>query len=220
VHRGRVRAPLYDAREDGLWLKAGATEFLRKYSRTLQLLAIGGWVRFTEQFTAAPRLYEKIAGLPPERKQQGYKKFLAHQQQQCFYCEAIGVPLDVEHVITWSFVLEDRIWNLVLACQACNSAKGDRIPTATYLSKLRERNTGLLKLVDSATLTPNQRDVRRDLQEFVSRDLDAHIRMLVDACRGGWFRSVGPNIEGCNGTERLALSRQIRNGFKQACGAN
>jgi len=68
VHRGHVRAPLYDAGENGLSLKAGVAEFLRDYSRTLQLLAIGGWVRFTEQFTTAPRLYEKIAGLPPERK--------------------------------------------------------------------------------------------------------------------------------------------------------
>jgi hypothetical protein len=182
VHRGHVRAPLYDAGENGLRLKTGVAEFLRNYSRTLQLLAIGGWVRFTEQFTTAPRLYEKIAGLSPERKQQRYRKFLAEQQQQCFYCEAAGVPLDVEHLIRWSFVLEDRIWNLVLACQKCNSAKGDRIPTAIYLSRLRERNIGLLKLLDGGTLAPDQRDVRRDLQEFVSRDLDAHIRMLVDAC--------------------------------------
>jgi len=176
VHRGHVRAPLYDAEEDGLRLKTGVAVFLKDYSRTLQLLAIGGWVRFTEQFTTAPRLYEKIAGLPPERKQHRYRKFLSEQQQQCFYCEVGGVPLDVEHVIPWSFLLEDRIWNLVLACQRCNSAKGDRIPSEICLSKLRERNAGLLKLLASGTLPADQRDVRRDLQEFASRDLDAHVR--------------------------------------------
>jgi hypothetical protein len=34
VHGGRVRTPLYDAGEDGLKLNAGATKFLREYSRT------------------------------------------------------------------------------------------------------------------------------------------------------------------------------------------
>jgi hypothetical protein len=51
-----------NAGENGIRLRTGVAEFLRDYSRTLQLLAIGGWVRFTEQFTAAPRLYEKIVG--------------------------------------------------------------------------------------------------------------------------------------------------------------
>jgi hypothetical protein len=42
--------------------------FLHQHSRVLELLSLGSWVQFTEQFTTAPRLYEKIAGLPPERK--------------------------------------------------------------------------------------------------------------------------------------------------------
>ena len=79
-------------------------------------------------------------------------------------------------------VVEDRIWNLVLACQQCNSEKGDRIPAEICLSKLRERNARLLELLASGALA-DQRDERRDLQEFASRNLDAHIRMLVDACR-------------------------------------
>jgi hypothetical protein len=141
VHRGHVRAPLYDAGENELTLRTGVAEFLRDYSRTLQLLAIGGWVRFTEQFTTAPRLYEKIAGLPPERRPHRYRAFLSEEHKQCFYCEVAGVPLDVEHVIPWSFVLEDRIWNLVLACQRCISTKGDRIPQDIYLSRLRKRAT-------------------------------------------------------------------------------
>jgi len=194
VHRGHVRALLYDSGEDGLRLKMGVADFLKDYSRTLQLLAIGGWVRFTEQFTTAPRLYEKIAGLPPERKQYRYRRFLSQCQEQCFYCAADDLPLDVEHVIPWSFVLEDRIWNLLLACQKCNGTKGDRVPHELYLPKLRERNVGLLKLLASGSLAASDlRDVRRDLQEFASRDLDVHIRMLVDACRedgfGVWDRT-------------------------------
>lgn len=194
MHQGHVLAPLYDTGENGLRLKTGVAEFLKDYSRTLQLLALGGWVGFTEQFTAAPRLYDKIAGLPPERKQYRYKKFLSQQQHRCFYCEVAGVPLDVEHVIPWSFVLEDGIWNLVLACQRCNSTKGDKIPPETDLSKVRQRNIDLLKLVDSGMLGSDQREVRRDLQEFASRDLDAHIRTLVNACRedgfGEWRRTI------------------------------
>jgi len=85
---------------------------------------------------------------------------------------------------------------LRLKCQKCNSAKGDRMPQELYLSKLRERNAGLLNSLHSGALAPAQREVRRDIQEFASRDLDAHIRTLVDACREDGFGVWDPTSKG------------------------
>ena len=80
-----VRDELYERVGDNLRLKDGVVSFLSSQHRVLQLLAIGGWVRFTEQFTFAPRLYEKIAGLPPERKHGRYRRFLITiQGNHCF----------------------------------------------------------------------------------------------------------------------------------------
>jgi hypothetical protein len=141
-----VPAILYRCADQQILLEEGAIEFLSAYHRTLQLLALGSWVQFTEQFTFAPRLYEKIAGVSPERKHERYRSFLLQiQGTDCFYCGCHNdKPLHVDHVIPWSFVLEDRVWNLVLACQMCNSAKRDRTPGDSVLGKLSTRNRNMI----------------------------------------------------------------------------
>lgn len=40
----------------------------------------------------------------------------------------------------WSFIKDDNLWNLVLACPSCNRAKNDRLPDAGYLDILIRRN--------------------------------------------------------------------------------
>src|SRR5262249_52750714 len=40
------------------------------------------------------------------------------QNGKCFYDETHDITSsEVDHVLPWSFVLEDRTWNLVLACR-------------------------------------------------------------------------------------------------------
>ena len=47
-------------------------------------------------------------------------------QRRCAYCQQPSTKLQVEHLIPKSRGGSDRISNLVLACETCNSAKGDR----------------------------------------------------------------------------------------------
>jgi CRISPR/Cas system Type II protein with McrA/HNH and RuvC-like nuclease domain len=68
---------------------------------------------------------------------------------QCFYCEAtLGEHLapTVDHVIPWSFLLEDDLWDLVLACSRCNSAKSDWLPERVFIEKLLVRNRDLSRV--------------------------------------------------------------------------
>lgn len=61
----------------------------------------------------------------------------------CFYCAATfsrDNPPAVDHVIPWSFLLEDPIWDLVPACTRCNSAKSDWLPAPEYIERLAARN--------------------------------------------------------------------------------
>ena len=48
----------------------------------------------------------------------------AKWNRSCAYCDATGVPLDIEHVRPRSRGGSDRMSNLVLACVPCNQAKG------------------------------------------------------------------------------------------------
>jgi 5-methylcytosine-specific restriction endonuclease McrA len=52
---------------------------------------------------------------------------------------------EVDHVLPWSFVLEDKTWNLVLACRKCNNAKRDRLTDVGALELLCSRNEKSLK---------------------------------------------------------------------------
>lgn len=45
-------------------------------------------------------------------------------QRKCAYCDAHGVPLEIEHIVPTSRGGSNRASNLTLACHACNQRKG------------------------------------------------------------------------------------------------
>ncbi|MFI9766997.1 RNA-guided endonuclease IscB [Streptomyces sp. NPDC052415] len=64
----------------------------------------------------------------------------------CAYCEATGVPLNVEHLTPRSRGGSHRITNLVLACVPCNQAKGTK-PVKTFLAHRPGRLAKVLQQV-------------------------------------------------------------------------
>ena len=54
--------------------------------------------------------------------------------RQCAYCDATGVPLQVEHIHPKARGGTNRLSNLTLACGPCNQAKDNR-PVAEFLAK-------------------------------------------------------------------------------------
>lgn len=52
---------------------------------------------------------------------------LAKWEHRCAYCTATGLPLEIDHVVPQSHGGSDRVANLVIACRACNLAKGDKL---------------------------------------------------------------------------------------------
>jgi 5-methylcytosine-specific restriction endonuclease McrA len=46
--------------------------------------------------------------------------------RRCAYCGATGVPLQIEHIVPRTRGGSDRVSNLTLACEPCNTAKGTR----------------------------------------------------------------------------------------------
>jgi CRISPR/Cas system Type II protein with McrA/HNH and RuvC-like nuclease domain len=82
---------------------------------------------------------------------------------------------EVDHLLPWSFVLEDKTWNLVLACHKCNNEKRDRLTNKDALGRLCARNERIAKKqidIDQKFL--------RDFAEWHSRNLSSHIQGLYD----------------------------------------
>jgi hypothetical protein len=192
VKKETVRAPLFRPAEDqrSLILAPGANEWIGSHRLPMRQLATGAWVRFTEAFSVAPRLYEKLAGVSATRRSlAGHGRALRQIDDRCFYCGRVGSDsYEVDHFVPWSFVLEDRIWNLVLACggpTGCNRKKTDGIPSESDLERLNDRNARHL-------LTPgraNPPDCHPHITEWLQRDLALHVRQLRAAALAEGFPS-------------------------------
>ncbi|MBD5655530.1 MAG: HNH endonuclease [Candidatus Eremiobacteraeota bacterium] len=137
-------APLFEwARgSESITLTAKAATFLKINANVLESVGNLWWARYLEKVNLlAPLVIEKVERNGARRSPLG--KYLALLRQvdepRCFYCArdlGLGAPIHVDHVIPWSFLLADPLWDLVLACPQCNLAKSDLLPRPDYLDRL------------------------------------------------------------------------------------
>lgn len=78
------------------------------------------------------------------------------QEGRCFYC-ATAIPKDfsgthVDHVFPFALMSRgfvrhldlNAVWNLVVACQACNLSKSSALPNDSVISRLFNRNEAIV----------------------------------------------------------------------------
>jgi hypothetical protein len=185
IRNGEALSPaLFEECAEGLRLAKGAKDLLGKHQRVVELLAIGGWVKFTEQYSSAPRLFEKIEGSVRRKSLNKYRNYLsALHGEQCLYCGVeIGDDFHVDHFVPWVFVAEDKLWNLVPTCPNCNSAKSSNLPRSELLVIMCARNAGIR---DSRSLPSN---LRKDMKDWPSSEaLETHMRSLYSRCEAEGF---------------------------------
>ncbi len=163
---------------DAIQLTEGGRNFLIEYAKLITYVAISGWVRFTERFTSAPKLHDKIgdANLRRGAASQWRASLVAIQKGKCFYDESHDMTVsEVDHLIPWTFVLEDKTWNLVLACRRCNNDKRDRLTNLDTMRRLCARNNQ----IRSGHIHTDP-GFSRHFAEWHSRDLSSHIQALYD----------------------------------------
>jgi hypothetical protein len=145
-HRSKpiAMAPLFkwDRGAASIAVPMGALAFISANANVLESLANLWWARYLEKVNLlAPLVIEKVERDGAQRG--SLSRYLTLLQQldepYCFYCgRELRTPqaIHVDHVIPWSFLLSDPLWDLVLACADCNLAKSDRLPTPEFLDKL------------------------------------------------------------------------------------
>ena len=126
-------------------LTKDAVVFIRANGPVLTLIANYYWARFLARLNAAPYIVDKLERLVPRRS--SLDTFARHLielgESTCFYCnKRITEPGDmqVDHFIPWTFVFEDKLWNLVISCQRCNSSKSDALASEEALARLISQN--------------------------------------------------------------------------------
>jgi len=73
--------------------------------------------------------------------------------------------LSVEHIIPWSFMFSDDIWNLVLCHRSENSSKSNSIFDERIIEKLEKRNALLLKKLEGNNITDKKYDELKNAVE-------------------------------------------------------
>ncbi len=132
---------------DSIAFTPAAVEFVRSNAMVLEVIANHWWARYLEKVNLlAPVIIEKVEARGIKRKslQWFYKHVAETDRPSCFYCGAdliytVGA-VHIDHVIPWSFLLDDPAWDLVLACGGCNLGKSDRLPDRRFIERLESLN--------------------------------------------------------------------------------
>jgi len=132
-------------------LSETAHAFIAANALALETVANYWWAGYLEKVnTLAPYIIEKVRRDGARRGSLApYLRILAAlDSAQCFYCgrpfgENAGIHVD--HVLPWSFLLQDPLWDLVMACSRCNLAKSDSLPDLRFIDKLIATNAARAK---------------------------------------------------------------------------
>ena len=114
------------------------------------------WSQMLESFNLSPKLSTKVKAIhegEPKRKSLNKWKvwldMLQDSPPKCFYTSKILQEdnISIDHVIPWSFLYSDDLWNLVYCHSSVNSQKSNRRPTEADIERLQKRNLDLYQVM-------------------------------------------------------------------------
>ena len=117
------------------------------------------WTQMLEVFNVAPKIAMKVRATNDnlEIKRANLKKYRTYldlafkdREIRCFYCGEV-IPeneISLDHVIPWSFMYSDDLWNLVYCHKSENSSKQATLVDEETILKVEERNRLLLQLLE------------------------------------------------------------------------
>lgn len=130
---------------------------LAEYSVVISKLLNYKWTQLLEKFNFVPKIASKVNGISESKLRRNSLKKFKEALLQEYEGKAIdfytGEELDekdisVDHVIPWSFMYSDDIWNLVLTSKSKNSSKSNTIPNEQVIEKLKTRNLNLVRILN------------------------------------------------------------------------
>ena len=144
---------IYDYDPSKREIKLSNPRVLKTYSEILYNSINYRWTQELETMDGSPRISKKIKGVDRDQfPQRGnlniFREFIEEENpnKECFLTgkKISGTP-SIDHVIPWSYMYSDDLWNLVYVLPNENSSKSNRLPTKKLIEKLKTRNIKLLK---------------------------------------------------------------------------
>lgn len=143
----------YAKGSEGLYILKDNMEILKENANDLFDLINYRWGVILETFNNCPRINRKVKIIDEQEIKRAslskFKKYLdiENKEKKCFICEEkiSDKELSIDHVIPWSYLYSDDLWNLVYVHKTCNARKNNVIPNEEKINKLKVRNEKLLK---------------------------------------------------------------------------
>lgn len=176
----------YTKNSDFLYLEKENALILKERELDLYDLINYRWSLILENFNSSPRINKKVR-IIDERdiKRSSLTKFRTYldyenPQHYCFVCgkESSIKELAIDHVIPWSYMYSDDIWNLVYICQHCNSIKSNVIPSKAIIDRLKDRNNRLLNILYENNVKGK---IVEELQLAIEKD---YVNKFWTGCKG------------------------------------
>jgi hypothetical protein len=145
-----------------IFIQLNKYQLLREYGEIIIQLLNYKWAQLLEKYNRAPRIVSKIKGSQDNQIRRSslnrFKEVLLKQfdnnQVTDFYSGDIlpKEEISIDHVIPWSFLYSDDIWNLVITSKSNNSKKSNHKPSRDVIDKLLKRNIALMDRIDDPAL--------------------------------------------------------------------
>lgn len=127
------------------------------------------WFLILETFNSSPRINKKVRIMDQnDVKRSSLTKFDEYLDYEnpnhiCFICgnKIVDNELSRDHVIPWSYLYSDDLWNIVYVHKSCNSSKSNIIPLLTDIDKLKERNERLSTILKSECPTKEDKIIEK-----------------------------------------------------------
>ncbi|MFZ5648062.1 MAG: HNH endonuclease [Bacillota bacterium] len=166
----------YTKGEDLLFFPQAAALAVVENSQLIIEAVYYRWAQILENFNTSPRLSKKVRVIDTDdlrdRPLSYYTKYLdiENPEHLCFHC---GQPIPdkelfINHVLPWTYLCSDDIWNMVYTHKECRSPKIAPIPPEFTIARLDKRNRNLLNKLSSYVETDM---VAGALQDAVNRGL-------------------------------------------------
>lgn len=146
----------YEKKADSLFMDIANLRALKENSLLFFDAINYRWTQMLENFNTSPRLSKKVRIIDEDQiRRKPLGKFSSYIKTEnpsceCFLC---GKTIDsetpaIDHVIPWSYLYSDDLWNLVFAHQSCNSSKSNVIPSEEMIQRLETRNKKMMALME------------------------------------------------------------------------
>ena len=169
---------VHDAKKRQITVRAAACDFFRRNYDILRNAVGFEWAKYLERANGGlPGLIAKVESVrtTPARNTAYIKKAkeaLLSPRTKCFYCRCRldRKEVELDHVIPWSFIFDDQLWNLVPACGGCNGHKSNLLPDRRTYEELVARNekcAGRIgKLSESLKLLGRGEDWKKAMRDY------------------------------------------------------